>query len=77
MLKNLIPFLQHVDKLVRTCSQQVRQLSEILAIISGAALFFPYFRGFAGQARPEPSQGAAERGSNARFSQSPISEVGK
>jgi hypothetical protein len=28
MLKNLIPFLQHFDKLilVRTCSQQVRQL---------------------------------------------------
>lgn len=27
MLKNLIPFLQHFDKLivVRTCSQQVRQ----------------------------------------------------
>jgi hypothetical protein len=54
-----------------------RQLSEIFAITSRAALFCPHFRGFAGQTRPEPAQNAAEMGEMGRDSQSLISEVGK
>jgi len=40
MLKNLIPFLQHFDKLilVRTCSQQVRQISLIMQMHANGGL---------------------------------------